>query len=169
VARIDGDQVAISMGEPDFTPARIPFVTDSQADEYDLKTPSGDATVGVVSMGNPHAVMLVDDVDRAPVGLLGPELENHAQFPNRANIGFMQIVDRGHVRLRVYERGAGETRACGTGACAAMAVGRRAGLLDEKVSVQLPGGALCVKWSGPGDEAWLAGEAVTVFEGEVDI
>lgn len=118
-------------------------------------------------MGNPHAVLQVSDVSSAPVDRLGPALESAACFPNRANIGFMQVVNRAHLRLRVYERGAGETQACGTGACAAVAVGRRAGLLDEVVTVTLPGGNLQVRWAGEGEPVWLSGEAERAFEGTV--
>ena len=114
-------------------------------------------------------MLRVDDVDTAPVDTLGPALEGHERFPNRANIGFMQVLDPEHIRLRVYERGVGETRACGTGACAAVVVGRRAGWLAERVTVSLPGGELVVRWEGPGTPVWLTGEAVTVFEGTVEI
>jgi diaminopimelate epimerase len=123
----------------------------------------------VVSMGNPHAVLRVDDVDRAPVAALGARLGAHARFPNRANIGFMQVLAPDLIRLRVFERGAGETQACGTGACAAVVAGRQAGWLAEDVRVRLPGGELRVRWSGPGAPAWLTGEAVKVFEGSVEL
>ena len=123
--------------------------------------------VELVSMGNPHAVIAVDSVDHAPVAQLGPPLEAHAAFPNRANIGFMQIVDPQHIRLRVFERGVGETRACGTGACAAVAIGIRAASLADDVEVALPGGLLRVRWSGPGTPIWLVGEAKTAFKGTV--
>ncbi len=123
----------------------------------------------MVSIGNPHAVLRVDDVETAPVATLGPALESHERFPNRANIGFMQVLSPEHIRLRVFERGVGETRACGTGACAAAVVGRRAGWLAERVHVTLPGGELIVRWEGLGSPVWLTGEAVTVFEGTVEI
>jgi diaminopimelate epimerase len=125
--------------------------------------------VGVVSMGNPHAVLQVADVASAPVAHLGPLLERHERFPNRANIGFMQVVSPNRIRLRVYERGVGETTACGTGACAAVAVGRAWGLLEPQVSVDLPGGTLSVSWQGRGLPVWMSGEAVTVYEGTVQI
>ncbi len=144
-------------------------MAEADAPWYTFDTGEAGIRAGAVSIGNPHAVSVVDDVDEAPVSDLGPLLEQHARFPNRANIGFMQIVDRDHVRLRVYERGVGETSACGTGACAAVAIGRRNGLLGQKVSVDLPGGVLQIEWTGPGDDIWLGGEAVMVFEGEVDL
>ena len=126
--------------------------------------------VAVLSMGNPHAVQLVGDVDTAPVAAHGPLIERHPAFPNRVNAGFMQIVDRRHVRLRVYERGAGETLACGTGACAAVVAGIRLGLLDARVDVQTRGGALTIEWAGgEPDHVFMTGPAVTVFEGSIDI
>ena len=126
--------------------------------------------VAVLSMGNPHAVQLVGDVDTAPVAAHGPLIERHPAFPNRVNAGFMQIVDRRHVRLRVYERGAGETLACGTGACAAVVAGIRLGLLDARVDVQTRGGALTIEWAGGApDHVFMTGPAVTVFEGSIDI
>jgi diaminopimelate epimerase len=138
-------------------------------ESYTVRVKRRNVELRVVSLGNPHAVLRVDDVDTAPVESLGPALEGHERFPNRANIGFMQVLDPEHVRLRVYERGVGETRACGTGACAAAVVGRRAGWLAERVTVSLPGGDLGVRWDGPGSPAWLTGEAITVFEGTVEL
>jgi diaminopimelate epimerase len=167
----DGN-VAVNMGPPDFEPASLPFTTTGLQvtdNRYRLPVAGTDVEFAVVSMGNPHAVLQVPDVARAPVAQLGPLLERHERFPNRANIGFMQIVARDRIRLRVYERGAGETTACGTGACAAMVTGRRAGLLDADVTVQLPGGELRVGWAGPGAPVWLSGEAVKAFEGVIDI
>jgi diaminopimelate epimerase len=120
-------------------------------------------------MGNPHAVLQVADVKAAPIEQFGPSIESHPRFPNRTNVGFMQIVGRSHIRLRVYERGAGETLACGTGACAAVAVGRRHGLLDEEVKVDLPGGRAVVSWAARGEHLWLTGPATTVFTGSIDI
>jgi len=125
--------------------------------------------VATLSMGNPHAVLLVDDVDAAPVATLGPLIEGHADFPNRVNAGFLQVVDRSHVRLRVYERGAGETLACGTGACAAVVAGIRLGLLDARVDVATRGGTLTIDWAGLGAPVRMTGPATTVFEGEIDI
>jgi diaminopimelate epimerase len=123
----------------------------------------------VVSMGNPHAVQVVDDVDLAPVAETGPLIEHHPRFAQRVNAGFMQVLDRGHVRLRVFERGAGETLACGTGACAAVVAGIRRGLLDSPVRVSARGGELSIAWAGAGQPVYLSGPAVTVFEGEVEI
>jgi diaminopimelate epimerase len=164
----DGD-VAVAMGEPDFAPASLPFEAAAQANSYSLDVAGETVTLAVASMGNPHAVISVDDVDTAPVERLGPLLERHERFPNRANIGFMQVVSPERIRLRVFERGVGETRACGTGACAAVATGIRAGLLAEEVTVELPGGELRVHWAGSGTSMWLIGEAVTVYGGEVDV
>jgi len=120
-------------------------------------------------MGNPHAVQVVPEVDSAPVNTQGPLIERHPRFPQRVNAGYMQIVDRGHIRLRVYERGAGETLACGSGACAAVVAGRQRGLLDDKVDVNLLGGTLRVSWAGEGQPVWMTGPAVTVFEGTIDL
>jgi len=125
--------------------------------------------VSVLSMGNPHAVQEVDDVDQAPVTTQGPLIEHHPRFPRRVNAGFMQVVSRSQVRLRVYERGAGETLACGTGACAAVVAGIRLGLLDHKVDVQTRGGMLTIEWAGDGQPVLMTGPAVTVFEGEIDV
>ncbi len=172
-ARLQRDgNVAVNMGEPNFDPTSLPFdasglqVTDNR---FRLPVASTAVDFSVVSMGNPHAVLEVADVDSAPVVHIGPLLESHERFPNRANIGFMQIVAPERIRLRVFERGVGETSACGTGACAAVAVGRRAGLLAADVTVQLPGGELRVRWAGPGESVWLIGEAVKAFEGVVEI
>ncbi len=145
----------------------MPFLADGEAEAYAVDAAGRTVELRVVSIGNPHGVLRVNDVDSAPVATLGPALERHERFPNRANIGFMQVVTPGHVRLRVFERGAGETRACGTGACAAAVVGQRASWLDDTVRVDLPGGSVTVTWQGPGEPIWLTGEAITVFEGTV--
>lgn len=169
-ARVESDGlVTVEMGVPQFEPASIPFKADAREDSYRLEVDGERVELRVVSMGNPHAVLRVDDVETAPVERLGPLLERHDRFPNHANIGFMQVVTPDHVRLRVFERGAGETRGCGTGACAAAVVGRSAGQLAERVTVELPGGRVTVSWEGPGAPAWLTGEAVTVFEGTVQV
>jgi len=171
VIQPDGN-VAVSMGEPDFAPDSLPFEATGLAcdsDSYHLDLSSGGVDFSVVSMGNPHAVIEVEDTAEASVGTLGPMLESHERFANRANIGFMHIVDPSRINLRVFERGVGETSACGTGACAAVAVGRRAGKLAEEVSVSLPGGELLVRWAGTGAPVWLIGEAVTAFQGNIDI
>lgn len=161
--------ITVNMGVPQFSPAKIPFIADIQAPAYTLEVAGQPISIGAVSMGNPHAVMQVDNIDTAPVATLGPQIEQHARFPRRVNAGFMQIMDRSHIRLRVYERGAGETRACGTGACAAVAVGRQQGLLDETVTVDLPGGTLLVRWAGEGSPVWMTGPAVSVFEGKIEL
>jgi diaminopimelate epimerase len=170
LARVREDgSVAVEMGIPEFRPELIPFRATAEQPSYELEVDGETVEVRIVSIGNPHAVLTVDSVADAPVERLGPALERHDRFPNRANIGFMQIVASDRVRLRVFERGVGETRACGTGACAAAIVGRHAGLLDEVVTVELPGGELTVRWSGPDEPVWLIGEAVTSFEGTVQI
>jgi len=161
--------VSVEIAVPQFEPARVPFIAEREEPAYPLRVKRRNVELRVVSVGNPHGVLRVGDVDNAPVNTLGPALEGHERFPNRANIGFMQVLDPEHIRLRVYERGVGETRACGTGACAAVVVGRRAGWLAERVTVSLPGGELVVRWEGPGTPVWLTGEAVTVFEGTVEI
>ncbi len=166
---LENAEVSVDMGAPDFSPAAVPFLTDSAADSYWLEISGQRVELRVVSMGNPHAVIVVEDIEQAPVASLGPALQSHECFPNRANIGFMQVVTPGRALLRVYERGAGETSACGTGACAAAVVGRRAGLLDADVRIQLPGGSLTVRWEGPDEPVWLTGEAVTVFEGNIEL
>jgi len=167
---IEGDgQVRVNMGRPDFRPASLPFSVEGEQLRYDIAVGDERVTIGAVSMGNPHAVLQVEDVLHAPVERLGPLLESHPLFPEQVNVGFMQVVDPSHLRLRVYERGAAETLACGTGACAAMAVGRRWGLLDEAVRVSLPGGDLLIRWSGEGEELWMTGPATTVFEGTIAV
>ena len=161
--------ISVDMGEPDFTPAALPFDAPAAAPSHVIDVDGEHVSIGAVSMGNPHAVLTVDDVATAPVARLGPALERHPRFPRRVNVGFMQVRDAAHIRLRVFERGVGETQACGTGACAAVAVGRKAGRLAEHVSVELPGGTLAVTWPGPGHHLWLQGPAAVAFEGEVDL
>ncbi|MBT8118642.1 MAG: diaminopimelate epimerase [Gammaproteobacteria bacterium] len=167
--RIEGNQVVVNMGVPDFRPQSLPFLVDYQAESYNLMVNGAEYAIGAVSMGNPHAVMPVEDVDTVDIETLGKEIESHPQFPNRVNAGFMQVVKRDEIRLRVYERGAGETRACGTGACAAVAVGRSLALLDERVTVHLPGGDLMIEWPGEGRALLMTGPATTVFEGKINI
>ena len=174
-------RVTVDMGRPVFDPARIPFDASGLAPmpqglgqkwhlTLDVQAQSATVLVAVVSMGNPHAVQLVQDVDTAPVLQTGPLIEGHARFPQRVNAGFLQVLDREHVRLRVYERGAGETLACGTGACAAVAAGIHLGLLDTRVHVQMRGGLLTIAWSGQeADSVFMTGPATTVFEGQIDI
>ncbi len=161
--------VSVDMGAPDFDPRSLPMDAPAEAARYSLDIEGETVDYGAVSMGNPHAVLKVHDVKSAPVEHLGPRIERHRRFPRRTNVGFMQIVDRRHIGLRVFERGVGETLACGTGACAAAAVGRKQGLLDADVRVDLPGGTAHVSWYGPGDHVWLTGPAATVFTGIVDI
>jgi diaminopimelate epimerase len=169
-ARLEtGGRVAVAMGVPSFDPAAVPFLTDEPGPTYALEVPGGPVEICVVSIGNPHAVLLVPDVASAPVDSLGQTVENHPRFPRRCNVGFMEIVAPGHILLRVHERGVGETLACGTGACAAVAVGRRLGRLAATVQVDLPGGRLDVAWPGDGAEIWLEGPTATVFEGHTDL
>ena len=162
-------QVTVNMGIPRFEPKDIPFIAEQKSDRYEVALPSQTVEIGAVSMGNPHAVLLVDDVRQAPVNQLGPLLESHNRFPRRVNVGFMQIIDTLNINLRVFERGVGETRACGTGACAAVAVGRKWGLLQERVNVNLPGGQLMIQWAGEGEPVWMTGPAESVFEGRISI
>lgn len=165
----DAGLVSVDMGVPRFAPADIPFVADADAVTHALDVMGQQLDVTVVSMGNPHAVQLVADVDTAPVQQLGAAIERHPRFPERVNAGFMQVLGRGAVRLRVYERGAGETLACGTGACAAVVAGIRRGLLDGSVLVHTRGGDLRIEWAGEGRPVRMSGPAVTVFSGEIDI
>lgn len=160
-------QVTVNMGMPIFEPGDIPFAADAQAEVYPLEVEATQVEVSVISMGNPHAVMRVEQVDKAPIASLGPRIESHVRFPRRVNVGFMQVVDRQHIRLRVYERGVGETLACGSGACAAVVVGRQRGWLDDKVTVSLSGGDLNIQWSGEGQPVLMTGPAVSVFEGRI--
>ena len=170
VARLAADgTVSVEMAVPEFRPALVPFKSQDESLRYELQVGKDTVEVGVVSMGNPHAVLQVPDVASAPVQRLGALLEHHERFPNRANIGFMQVLSPKRIRLRVFERGVGETTACGTGACAAVAVGRAWRLLEPEVTVDLPGGSLAVSWQGPGLPVWMSGEAVTVYEGTVQI
>jgi diaminopimelate epimerase len=161
--------VSVDMGEPDFAPASIPLDATAERSSYSIDVGGESVELGAVSMGNPHAVLRVEDVKSAPVARLGPAIERHPCFPRRTNVGFMQVLGAGHIALRVFERGVGETLACGTGACAAVAVGARQGLLGREVEVELPGGTARVSWAGPGEHAWLTGPATTVFSGVVDI
>lgn len=165
----DDGLVSVDMGIPNFDPKSLPFVADREADLYPIDVLGQRLEIGAVSMGNPHAVLRVPSVAGAPVDSVGPAMENHPRFPKRANIGFMEVVDSGHIRLRVFERGVGETLACGTGACGAVAVGRRLGLLGPSVQVDLPGGRLTVEWEGPGQPLWLTGPAEKVFEGKIEV
>ncbi len=157
----------VDMGSPILEPAAIPFHADHRALSYPLTVNDQAVEAMVVSMGNPHAVIRVDEVRHAPVTTLGPALENHPAFPNRVNVGFMEVVAADLIRLRVFERGAGETPACGTGACAAVVAGRLNGWLDPRVSVSLTGGELVIHWRGEGHPVWMTGPAETVFDGRL--
>jgi diaminopimelate epimerase len=161
--------VELDMGPPNFDPKAVPFEASREADIYPLRVGETELQVSVVSMGNPHVVLQTPSVSDAPVQTLGPAIESHPRFPKRTNVGFMEIVAPDHIRLRVFERGAGETQACGTGACAAVTVGRKLGLLEERVQVDAPGGRMSVRWAGPGQSVWLSGPAVKVFEGTVEV
>ncbi len=161
--------VTVDMGEPRFLPAEIPFLHDDDVVVYNLDVADETLEIGVVSMGNPHAVQVVDDVEQAPVGAHGPLIESHQRFPQRVNAGFMQVLDKHAIKLRVYERGSGETLACGTGACAAVVSGIRRGLLESPVRVTTRGGDLNIAWGGPGRPVLMSGPAVTVFTGEIEL
>jgi len=169
VPKLESDgRVTVDMGRPIFDPAKVPFQTDSDALEQSLDVDGRTVSIAVLSMGNPHAVQAVDDVETAPVATLGPKIERHARFPRRVNAGFMQVIDRHRIRLRVYERGAGETLACGTGACAAVVAGIRRGLLESPVEVETRGGELTIVWQGADNPVWMTGPAEVVFEGEIE-
>ncbi|TSA21187.1 MAG: diaminopimelate epimerase [Betaproteobacteria bacterium] len=166
----DDGLVTVNMGAPRFAPAQIPFLVEAEAIVHTIMVAGEPVEVSVVSMGNPHAVRVVCNLDDAPVQTLGAQIERHPQFPERVNVGFMQVEHRRDVRLRVFERGSGETLACGTGACAAVVAGVRRGLLDDTVTVHTRGGDLSIQWSGGlSDPVWLSGPAVTVFEGEITL
>ena len=169
-ARVDDDGlVAVSMGSPEFEPELIPFVAEEKRDQYTIAVDDRQYEVSVVSMGNPHCVLHVDDVANAPVHELGPVIEKHERFPHRCNVGFARIRDRGNLDLRVFERGVGETAACGTGACAAVVTGQVMGLLEEAVDVRLPGGQVVVSWRGGSEPVWLTGNAEFISEGIMDL
>jgi len=163
----DDGGVTVNMGQPNFAPASLPFTAEAQASAYNLQTSTGNISIAAVSMGNPHAVLEVDNVDSAALETLGPEIEKHPRFPARVNVGFMQIVSKDEIRLRVYERGAAETLACGSGACAAVAAGIMQGKLAECVKVSLPGGELVIRWGGENKPLFMTGPATRVFEGSI--
>ena len=166
VPRLEDDgQVTVDMGVPRFAPETVPFLGGTGAPVERLDVDGTILEVSVLSMGNPHAVQIVADVDAAPVATQGPRIEGHPRFPSRVNAGYMQVLDRDNIRLRVWERGAGETLACGTGACAAVVAGRRRGCLDARVTVATRGGALAIRWDGEGRPVWMTGPAAIVFEG----
>jgi diaminopimelate epimerase len=165
----ESGQVTVDMGAPRFDPREVPFLAEHEQLTYPLRVAGFPVELSVLSMGNPHAVQLVTDLERAPVTEQGPLIERHPAFPRRVNAGYMQVMARDHIRLRVWERGAGETLACGTGACAAVAAGIRRGLLDGKVRVATRGGELTIQWRGGDNPVWMTGPAVTVFEGEINV
>jgi diaminopimelate epimerase len=170
VLRFDGEGlITVNMGIPRHAPQQIPLLADAEAVSYVAPLSSGEVKFSAVSMGNPHAVILVDDVNSAPVAVVGAEMESHPLFPQRANIGFMQIINRQQIKLRVYERGAAETLACGSGACAAVVAGIELGLLDQLVQVSLPGGDLKINWQGRGQPVLMTGPAVSVYEGQINL
>lgn len=162
---VGDDQVRVNMGNPIFEPEQIPLQADGRNPIYRFNVDSDIHELACVSMGNPHGVLMVKDVASAPVKKLGSKLESHPRFPNKANIGFCQVVDRGNIKLRVYERGVGETQACGTGACAAAVSAIAANLVDNRVNVTLPGGTLEIEWQGEGQPVYMTGPATTVYDG----
>ncbi len=161
--------VRVNMGRPDFMPERIPLAVTGQRQLYKVQVNGADIEFAALSLGNPHAVILVEDLDSAPVSVIGPQLQGNALFPNSVNVGFMQILDSSHIGLRVYERGAGETLACGTGACAAVVAGINVYNLESKVEVSLPGGSLTVSWHGDNEPIWMTGPSATVYEGSINL
>ena len=166
--RVQNDgQVCVNMGAPRLQPEQIPFQAEQAALSYRVEVDGQSVELAALSMGNPHAVLRVDSVDDAPVHSLGPKLEYHPRFPQRVNVGFLQVLDRQHARLRVWERGAGETQACGTGACAAAVAAIRQGWMDSPVQLELPGGKLSIEWAGDGQPVMMTGPAARVYEGQI--
>ena len=165
----EGDLVRVNMGIPNFEPAHIPLAATEERQFYNLDVDGMNIECVALSLGNPHAVLLVKDVDDTPVTGIGPEVQRRALFPKGVNVGFMQILDNSHIRLRVFERGAGETPACGSGACAAVVAGIKVYSLDGNVDVSLPGGSLAVSWAGDREPVWMTGPSATVFEGSINL
>ncbi|MCM2131502.1 diaminopimelate epimerase [Larsenimonas rhizosphaerae] len=165
----DDARVRVDMGPPRLAPAEIPFHAEMQSLSYEVETEQGTVSLSAISMGNPHAVVMVDSVDTAPVTTLGPLLERHHRFPRRVNVGFLEVLSTQHARLRVFERGVGETRACGTGACAAAVAGIQQGVLESPVNIDLPGGQLTLEWAGEGHSVIMTGPAERVFEGRIPL
>lgn len=161
--------ITVNMGKPVFEPEKIPFIAEKYALTYQLEIPGKPIKISVLSMGNPHAVRIVQDIGNAPVATEGALIESHPRFPKRVNVGYMQVIDRNTIKLRVFERGAGETLACGTGACAAVVAGINLDLLDNQVTVCTRGGELKISWYGQDEPVWMTGPAVTVFEGEINL
>jgi len=166
---LDNGEVRVDMGVPEFRPGTIPLLQDTEKNFYKINVENTEYEFMAVAIGNPHAVFIVDDVAEFPVAELGRSLESHSYFPQRVNVGFMQILDKNSIKLRVYERGAGETLACGSGACAAVACGINARLLTNKVKVMVSGGELLIEWQGKGEHIFMTGPAVTVYKGELEI
>jgi len=172
---VDNNTFRVDMGVPNFDPASLPFTpdlalaNDTQTNTYTINHTQGSSDISIASMGNPHAVLVVDNIDTADVAGLGKVLECHSQFPNNVNVGFMQIISRNRVKLRVFERGVGETQACGSGACAAVATGINNGLLDAGVDVELIGGQLNIQWSGGNTPLIMTGSATKVFDGKMTL
>jgi diaminopimelate epimerase len=170
IPKLEADgEVTVNMGVPKFDPAEIPFIAAQQAPTYPLRLNDRQVEISVVSMGNPHAVQVVSDLAGAPVLTEGPLIEKHSRFPRRVNAGYMQVIHPHHIRLRVYERGAGETLACGTGACAAAVAGIQRGLLESPVRVSFSTGDLLIRWEGENQPVWMTGPAVAVFDGEIEL
>ncbi len=165
----ENGEISVNMGVPQFDPRQVPFTAEQRAPTYSLTIDGRKIEIAVVSMGNPHAVQIVPDIDLAPVANEGPLIESHPSFPQRVNAGYMQIMDRTHIRLRVFERGAGETLACGTGACAAVVCGIQQKILDNEVQVSMRGGNLRVRWQGENQPVWMTGPATSVFEGVINL
>ncbi len=165
----DDDFVTVDMGVPIFEPKKIPFTYATTSPSYTLDVEGQQIEIGAVSMGNPHAVIQVDNIDNAPVTTLGPKIETHSMFPNKVNVGFMQLLDTQHIKLRVFERDVGETSACGSGACAAVAVGQAQGLLESEVAVELPGGILQIECNHPSGPVLMTGPAELSFEGSLTL
>ncbi len=165
----EGDLIRVNMGCPDFRPARIPLAVSAQQPLYRAELDKGEIEFAALSLGNPHAVTRVNDVGQAPVGVIGPQLQAHALFPNSVNVGFMQILDDSRIRLRVYERGAGETLACGSGACATVVAGIKVYNLASEVEVLLPGGSLTISWAGDDEPVWMTGPGTSVYEGSIEV
>nr|WP_233702270.1 diaminopimelate epimerase [Iodobacter ciconiae] len=165
----NNDNVSVNMGVPQFAPKEIPFIADSDQIIHPLDIDGTNFAISVVSMGNPHAVQVVADVETAPIASIGPKIETHPRFPAKVNVGFMQIISRDEIRLRVFERAAGETLACGTGACAAVVAGIRRGLLNPLVRVITHGGELSIAWGGDSQAVWMTGPAITVFDGIINL
>ncbi|WP_363322314.1 diaminopimelate epimerase [uncultured Ferrimonas sp.] len=165
----ENDRVTVNMGVPNFEPASLPFRANKVEKTYLLQADKQAVLAGAVSVGNPHCLIQVDDIDTAPVATLGPLLEKHERFSKGVNVGFMQVLSRDHIKLRVFERGVGETRACGTGACAAAVIGQHQGLLSDRVKVDLPGGSLLIRWQGEGQPVHMTGPATHVYDGQIQI